>query len=185
MKRRAEQREDSGVEWSRVEWSGVEWSGVEWSGVEWFASNTFCQEREQKVSFYPNLTQFTTSVLCMCLFIILLLLSEKREEERRHFSHVWMCVCVFVSESSLLETTSFGFMTTNQQQEHTSNTIILHHLRGRKKEQIEEQLKAFGKIVYCQVLNSADFAIVTFESPQSAKSVIENMLDETVFFVQV
>jgi hypothetical protein len=92
MKRRAEQREDS--------------------GVEWFASNTLCQERENKVSFYQT-AQYTTSVLCVCfvrylvvVVVVVVVREEKkqREKERRRGSPF----SVWERSSSLFETSQIN-----------------------------------------------------------------------------
>jgi hypothetical protein len=111
MKRRAEQREDSGVEWSGMEWSGVEWSGTEWNGVEWSGvvckQHVLSREREQKVSFFTQTTHSIQPHFYVCvLFLIFVVVREEnkhREEKRRKpfFCVEVSCVQQFVENNQL------------------------------------------------------------------------------------
>jgi hypothetical protein len=58
-------------------------------------------EREQKVSFYPNHTQYTTSLLCVCfvryLVVVVVVVREEkkhREDEERRFFFLCGSECV-------------------------------------------------------------------------------------------
>jgi hypothetical protein len=83
---------------------------MKWSGVEWFASNTFCQEREQSIilpkphtytHILYNLTSvYVSFVILLLLLVVMVVSSEKkhREEEEALF----FCVQQFVGKQPIL-----------------------------------------------------------------------------------